>query len=286
MSINPGLQIPYGVQPTNSLPVDAWSGPFTAGSFVAGISAANSAIPIAFRFKSMEVRLIVGGQSYKYWYAGGTGDSDLVPFLVSGMFGQYAYSGVSYNYEGTLTIPKYGSPNINANNAAGTATANKVYFNLIYISKPVTINKILSYCGTGNGLTSGGNVLYGIYSVSSIGYPDQKLYGSSSIDFTGPTSTQISVTGVATQLNVGWYFLAAIYSLEGAKVYTLSTQGFPAFGQNGAVMTSSSRAMYYYDDTQNLEYEFTLQNSYPTAHMYVDKGASTVIIPALYFEVV
>ena len=47
MAINPGLQIPYGVQPTNPVPVDAWSGPFTAASLVAGVSAANAAIPSA-----------------------------------------------------------------------------------------------------------------------------------------------------------------------------------------------------------------------------------------------
>ena len=81
MSINPGLQLPYGVQPTNPVPVDAWSGPFTAESFVVGISTANAAIPSAVRFQSMEVRLIIGGESYKYWYAGGTGDGNLVPFL-------------------------------------------------------------------------------------------------------------------------------------------------------------------------------------------------------------
>jgi hypothetical protein len=78
MSINPGLQLPYGIQPTNPVPVDAWSGPFTAGSFLEGISAANAAIAGAVRFQSMEVRLIVGGQAYKYWYGGGTGDGDLI----------------------------------------------------------------------------------------------------------------------------------------------------------------------------------------------------------------
>ena len=81
MAITPGLQLPYGIQPTNPVPVDAWSGPFTAGSFLEGISTANAAIAGAVRFQSMEVRLIVGGESYKYWYAGGTADGDLVPFL-------------------------------------------------------------------------------------------------------------------------------------------------------------------------------------------------------------
>jgi len=80
MSINPGFELPFGIQPTNPVPVDAWSGPFTAASFVAGVSAANLAIPNAVRFQSMEVRLIVGGESYKYWYGGGTGDGDLVSF--------------------------------------------------------------------------------------------------------------------------------------------------------------------------------------------------------------
>lgn len=83
MSINPGLQLPFGIQPTNPVPVDAWSGPFTAGSLVAGVSAANAAIPSAVRFQSMEVRLIVGGVAYKYWYANGIADIDLVAFSSS-----------------------------------------------------------------------------------------------------------------------------------------------------------------------------------------------------------
>ena len=80
MPINPGFELPFGIQPTNPVPVDAWSGPFTAGSLVAGVAAANAAIPSAVRFQSMEVRLIVGGVSYKYWYANGIADIDLVAF--------------------------------------------------------------------------------------------------------------------------------------------------------------------------------------------------------------
>ena len=80
MAITPGLQLPYGIQPPNPVPVDAWSGPFTAESFLEGISAANAAIAGAVRFQSMEVRLIVGGESYKYWYSGGITNNDLVSF--------------------------------------------------------------------------------------------------------------------------------------------------------------------------------------------------------------
>ena len=80
MPINPGFELPFGIQPTNPVPVDAWSGPFTAASLVAGVSAANAAIPSDVRFQSMEVRLIVGGVAYKYWYANGISDIDLVAF--------------------------------------------------------------------------------------------------------------------------------------------------------------------------------------------------------------
>ena len=45
MPINPGLQLPFGIQPTNPVPVDAWSGPFTAASLVAGQP--NAAVLVA-----------------------------------------------------------------------------------------------------------------------------------------------------------------------------------------------------------------------------------------------
>ena len=35
MAITPGLQLPYGIQPTNPIPVDSLSGPFTGGSTAA-----------------------------------------------------------------------------------------------------------------------------------------------------------------------------------------------------------------------------------------------------------
>jgi hypothetical protein len=201
------------------------------------------------------------------------------------MFGQYDYSASTKSYDNVgSVVPKYGSPNISTNNASGVAYPDYVYFNLIHISKAVTINKILSFCGTSGG--GSGDVKYGIYSVSSIGYPDQKLYGSGSISFTGVQATQISVSGVATTLSAGWYFLAATYSATaGAGVYSLATQGFSAFGQAGAFIGSVSRAMYY-DDSGDLAYGFTLQTSYPTAtNMLIEKGTPTTRMPALYFEV-
>lgn len=80
MALTQGLQLPFGVQPVNPVPVDAWSGPYVAATAQDAIDAANSAITPAIRFQSMEVRLIIGGVSHKYWYRDGVADTDLVEF--------------------------------------------------------------------------------------------------------------------------------------------------------------------------------------------------------------
>ena len=81
MALTPGLQLPYGIQPVNAVPVDAWSGPYEGADETTAKAAANASIPAAIRFKSLEVRLLIAGTPYKYWYRDGTSDSDLVPFI-------------------------------------------------------------------------------------------------------------------------------------------------------------------------------------------------------------
>ena len=116
MSINPGFELPFGIQPTNPVPVDAWSGPFTSASLTGAVVEANSQIPSAVRFQSMEVRLIVGGESYKYWYSGGTGDGDLVSFqpgVTAGGANTFTalnsfsagISAAGASFTGTVTVP-------------------------------------------------------------------------------------------------------------------------------------------------------------------------------------
>jgi len=84
MALTQGLQLPFGVQPVNPVPVDAWSGPYVAETAQEAIDIANAAITPAIRFQSMEVRLIIKGVSHKYWYRNGVADTDLVPFAASG----------------------------------------------------------------------------------------------------------------------------------------------------------------------------------------------------------
>ncbi len=71
MSLTQGLQLPFGIQPVNPVPVDSWSGPYDGVSLQATIDLANSTIPIEIRFQSMEVRLIVDGIAKKFWYRDG-----------------------------------------------------------------------------------------------------------------------------------------------------------------------------------------------------------------------
>lgn len=84
MSLTQGLQLPYGIQPVINVPVDAWSGPYTAAdpnSLEDTIAVANAAIPSAVRFVSMSVRLVVAGESRTFWYKHGIADADLVEFI-------------------------------------------------------------------------------------------------------------------------------------------------------------------------------------------------------------
>jgi hypothetical protein len=74
------LELPFGIKPLNPVPVEYWTGPYSGTSTQEAIDTANSGIPLAVRFVSMEASLIVSGVAQKYWYASGTSDSDLVAF--------------------------------------------------------------------------------------------------------------------------------------------------------------------------------------------------------------
>jgi hypothetical protein len=88
MPLTPGVEIPFGIQPVNPVPVDSWSGPYTGSlgndNEAGAIAAANASIPEAIRFQSMEVRLIYGGVAYKYWYRNGIADNNLILFSGGG----------------------------------------------------------------------------------------------------------------------------------------------------------------------------------------------------------
>src|SRR6056300_671123 len=74
------LELPFGIKPLNPVPVEYWTGPYSGTSTQEAIDTANSGIPLAVRFVSMEANLIVSSVAQKYWYASGTSDSDLVAF--------------------------------------------------------------------------------------------------------------------------------------------------------------------------------------------------------------
>ena len=77
------LQIPFGIQPMNPVPVDTWSGPYIGTDIQTTIDLANSQVPAEIRFQSMEIRLVINNISFKYWYRDGINDNDLVLFNTS-----------------------------------------------------------------------------------------------------------------------------------------------------------------------------------------------------------
>jgi hypothetical protein len=149
MALTNGFQLPFGIQPVNPLPVDSWSGPYTGGTIAEALTAANTSIPSAIRFQSMEVRIIVGGESYKYWYRDGITDSNLVEFAStsSGISGPYV-SKIN-GFTGGITF------------AGGTGIG------LTYLNNIFTYSNtgVLSVTGTG-GLTASPTTGVGNVSVS------------------------------------------------------------------------------------------------------------------------
>lgn len=84
MSAPNGLQLPFGIKPVNPVPVDSWSGPYSGATEAEAVALANSSIPSAVRFQSLEVRLIVAGTARKFWYRDGIADVDLVEISSGG----------------------------------------------------------------------------------------------------------------------------------------------------------------------------------------------------------
>lgn len=73
-----GLEIPTGVLPPNPVPVDAWSGPYTGATESEAKANALASVPLAVRFKTLTVRLVVNGIGKVYWWKDGIADNDLI----------------------------------------------------------------------------------------------------------------------------------------------------------------------------------------------------------------
>lgn len=108
------LELPFGIKPVNPVPVEFYSGPYSGNSLQEAINAANSGIPTAVRFPTMEANLIVNGSGAKYWYNSGIGDEFLSPLVVSSS-GATGGSGV---VSGVPTeVAFFGSDNLLTSNA-------------------------------------------------------------------------------------------------------------------------------------------------------------------------
>ena len=91
-----GLQLPFGIQPVDPVPVDTWSGPFYGTTIANATAVALTSVPMVRRFPTMEVRIVANGQGYKYWFKDGVNDTDLVQFIGgAGTTGATGYGGAT-----------------------------------------------------------------------------------------------------------------------------------------------------------------------------------------------
>lgn len=179
MGLTPGLQLPFGIQPINPVPVDSYSGPYTGATASDAISAANSAIPSALRFQSMMVRLIIGTSPSIYWYYGGTADNDLVEFS-SGAGG--VSSGVSAIYGTTDEIE------VSANTGAVTVGLP----NSVKISDSLLINGITIGSTGGTTIIIYGNldVLGNINTIGNLNVDGFVMTKTAFLGFSGSASEE------------------------------------------------------------------------------------------------
>ena len=124
MALIPGLQLPYGIQPVNALPVDSFSGPYWGSSTASAILLANTSVTSANRFQSMEIRLLIGpttsnSVAYKYWYRNGILDTDLIEF--SGGTSSVGTNGSSGTSGVSGTNGSSGTSGIGTNGSSGTS---------------------------------------------------------------------------------------------------------------------------------------------------------------------
>jgi hypothetical protein len=76
MAKTPGLNLPFGIDPVNAVPVDAMYGPY------ASLAAARSAIPLSLRYDGLTVQ-ITGLGNY-YWTAADLSDTGLIAKYLQG----------------------------------------------------------------------------------------------------------------------------------------------------------------------------------------------------------
>jgi hypothetical protein len=147
MALTPGVQISKGIQPTDPVPVDSWSGPYDGATEALAKTAANTSIPLAVRFKSMEVRLIINGVAKKYWYRDAVTDNDLVEFSSSGSGGggvgtDTGVRSLTANWQSTFSTVSSLSAFWSSNIDAGSYSAS------------IAIPDPLKFFFTGNGITT------------------------------------------------------------------------------------------------------------------------------------
>lgn len=137
MALTNGLQLPFGIQPVNPVPVDSYSGPYEGHTLAAALTAANNSIPQAIRFKSLEVRLVVdNGAPLKYWYKDGVANENLAPFSID------RYDNVSTKVEGASA--NWDNSYLQAQEALTTVQTGSADWNTSYLQAQEALTNVRS----------------------------------------------------------------------------------------------------------------------------------------------
>jgi hypothetical protein len=204
-----GLQIPFGIQPVNAVPVDTWSGPYSGVDETAALALANSSIDSAIRFRTMEVRILIGPtgsqQAYKYWYRDGTLDVNLVRFELGATGATGAQVAIFDSSDALVTSGATG----------------------------------LKFTGTGVSLTNSGDYvtvdIQGATGSKGETGPNVAIYDpSGSILTSGATGIQFQGSGVSVTGN-GAFITVEVTGATGA-----TGQSVAIFGSDGTLFTSGA----------------------------------------------
>lgn len=253
------------------------------GSAYVAVDTTTQAPPIGYGWELLAARGSQGASGFR----GGDGAAGAAG--AAGTNGTNGYGLPGYRSDTapwTLTsgVPRYaatGFTSFLATGSSGTVSAppdtyHFVAWSSIYLTRPVTITKLSTFCGTGGG---SGNVIMGIYtSDPTTGMPSTRVYTSGSLPFSSPAGTAISATSVATTLAAGFHFLASTFDAL-TPVYTLNAQGINAFGHPTPTNAGLSRGVY---TNEYLTFDLPALAS-TTGTLTIDRSSGT--IPAVFFEV-
>ncbi|GGG34262.1 hypothetical protein [Hymenobacter glacieicola] len=133
--MDPAFEIPFGIRPTNAVPVDAYSGPKEG---YIDVAAACAAVPFVVRYYGQEVRIQSANGIVKYSWVSDLSDAGLVPLASGTGTGGTPYT-LPVATETTLGGVKVGQ-GLSIDSTTGVLSADAAQGATVDITPNVTLN--------------------------------------------------------------------------------------------------------------------------------------------------